>query len=235
MKIYALKCIEISNHLFNVLIKFISQDKRNKIYRFMNNNDKYRALISEILIRTIIHEELNMPNDKICIIKNEYGKPYLKSFKNFHFNISHSGDWVVCADDDKPIGIDIEKIQPIEYSDLSKRFYTEKECKFIFNSSLNEQLNNFYRIWTLKESYVKADGRGLSIPLKSFSIDINDYENIKVFTSNKLKDCYFKEFNFDSDYKMSVCSVDNIFTSEVDIISQNNLIYRFMSSVMKGE
>ncbi|MCY6355877.1 hypothetical protein [Clostridium sp. ZS2-4] len=51
----------MSKWLFNNLIYHISEERKNKIYRFVNDDDKYRGLISEILIRTIIYEELNMP------------------------------------------------------------------------------------------------------------------------------------------------------------------------------
>jgi 4'-phosphopantetheinyl transferase len=230
MKIYALKFMEMDFSLFNKLMKYINKERKAKIYRFVNDKDKYIGLISEILMRSIICDKLNICNNHIFFEKNQFGKPFLKGYDNFHFNISHSGEWIVCTVDDKDIGVDIEKIQQINYIELAQSFFAEKECKFIFEASLNDQLNFFYRIWTLKESYIKADGRGLTIPLKSFAIEIINNETIDVITTNSLSKCYFKEFDIDCLYKMSICSLNSNLANEVVIISQNELVTKFMRS-----
>lgn len=231
MKIYALKVIEIDPFIFNELVKYISKERKAKIRRFVNDKDKYSGLISEILIRNIIYDELNMNNNDIFFEKNEFGKPFLKGYDNFHFNISHSGEWIVCVVDEKNIGIDIEKIQHINYRELAQRFFTEKEYKFILEARLNDQLKNFYRIWTLKESYIKADGRGLSIPLESFTIEIINSKSIDVVTTNSLNKFYFKEFDIDCLYKMSICSLNSNLANDVVILSQNELVTKFMKIV----
>jgi 4'-phosphopantetheinyl transferase len=64
-------------------------------------------LIMEIIIKTIIIKELEIENKFIFFDKNEYGKPYLRGYSKFNFNISHSGDFVVCAIDELSVGIDI--------------------------------------------------------------------------------------------------------------------------------
>lgn len=235
MKVYALKFLEIDFPLFNKLMEYISEGKKAKISRFRNNKDKYRGLISEILIRNIICAQLNISNEEIFFVENEFGKPFLKGYDNFHFNISHSGQWIVCTVDDKDIGIDIEKIESIDYRELSENFFSEKEYKFIFESTLSDQLKNFYRIWTLKESYIKAEGKGLSIPLKSFAIEIINNETIQVVSRNSFSKYYFKEFDIDCHYKMSICSLNFSLENEVVIISQNDLITKFMRLVTKGE
>ena len=169
-------------------------------------------------------EKFNINNNYTIIEKNQYGKPYLKCYPNFNFNISHSGDFVVCAIDDKPIGIDIEKIKNIEYKEIVKSFFSVNEFNYITKEQLNIQLSKFYEIWTLKESYIKCCGKGLSIPLKSFSIDIDRYQNIKVIINNEYKEYTFKKFDIEEGYKIAVCSLNKEIPNNITIINQKSLI-----------
>lgn len=70
-------------------------------------------------------------------------------------------------------------------------------------------MSKFYQIWTLKESYIKFRGQGLSILLKSFTINIDKYENIKAIINNKITEYRFKNFDIEAEYKMIVCSLNN--------------------------
>lgn len=162
MEIYAVKIYNISEEKLKELCLLIDSEKKYKVEKFVNKKDKIRTVIGEILIRTIIVENLKISNKYIRFNKNQYGKPYLKEYTNFNFNISHSGDYVVCAIDDKPIGIDVEEVKHIDYEEIAKNFFTTNEFEYIVNRDLKFKLNRFYEIWTLKESYIKCCGKGLS-------------------------------------------------------------------------
>jgi len=95
MKIYALKIIDISKEELDKLCSFIDLEKKCKIKKFSEKKDMIRTLMGEILIRTIINRELDISNKHIKFEKNKYGKPYLKEYPKFNFNISHSGDFVI--------------------------------------------------------------------------------------------------------------------------------------------
>lgn len=121
-----------------------------------------KDLLSELLIQKAIIEKTGIEN--AAIRRNEYGKPYLQGVKDFHFNLSHSGDYVVIAVSERHVGIDIEKKVKVDYR-IAKKFFGEKEVQEILTSSEEQdRVDAFCRIWTLKESYVKAIGKGLSIP-----------------------------------------------------------------------
>ncbi len=80
-------------------------------------------MIGELLVRTLTNKKLKIGNERIVWGKNHYGKPYLNGYPNYYFNISHSGEFVVCAISNNPVGIDIEQIKQIEYEEIAKSFF----------------------------------------------------------------------------------------------------------------
>lgn len=101
----------------------------------------------------------------------EGGKPYLVSEPGIYFSISHSGDWVVCAVGDHPVGVDIEKCEPGRH-DVAARFFHKEEVRYLNSLLPSARDDAFYTLWTLKESFVKSIGRGLDLPLRSFEVDL---------------------------------------------------------------
>lgn len=102
---------------------------------------------------------------------NKYGKPFLKDSKNLDFNISHCRELAVCAIEKTEVGVDAEDIRKLRPG-VIRRAFSEKEKYILENSADSDQM--FFRIWTLKESFVKALGIGISYPLKSAEFLIND-------------------------------------------------------------
>lgn len=84
-----------------------------------------------------------MNNEEIKFIYNEYGKPFVQNFSDFHFNISHSGEWVVCATANSNVGIDIERVSDIEALKLANEFFSEEEFYDLSNMNSDEQINYF--------------------------------------------------------------------------------------------
>ncbi|MBB6697122.1 4'-phosphopantetheinyl transferase family protein [Clostridium algidicarnis] len=227
MEIYIVKVSDIGEEKLNKLCLLIDLEKKYKIKKFINKKDKIRTIIGEILIRTIIVQKLKISNKYIEFNKNQYGKPYLKDHPKFNFNISHSGEYVLCAVDNKPIGIDVEEVKHIEFEEIAKSFFTVNELDYIVNQDFNFRLNRFYEIWSLKESYIKCCGKGLSIPLKSFSIEVDQYENIKVVRNNEYKEHTFKIFDIELGYKIAVCSLNKEISNNIIRVDQNRLINKY--------
>ena len=150
------------------------------------------------------------------------GKPYIKNCDDIHFNISHSGDYAVCAISDCEVGIDIQKIEKPNLQ-VAKRFFAKNEYEYIANQPDEKSKSDaFYRIWTLKESFVKAIGVGTNLSFDSFGFDITGEKiRLKQFKSGKEdfgeNNYLFKEVSLsqthiigkreDELYKMAVCVV----------------------------
>lgn len=188
---------------FDCLSGFVSEEKKIRLIRFHRFEDAQRSLFGDILARYAICRRTGLRNGDLVFRKNDYGKPMLIQPKGIYFNISHSGIFVVCAIDDRPVGIDVEEIKTMDMQ-IAKNYFTTEEYNGITSLPKDKQTEHFYDLWTLKESFIKADGRGLNIPLDSFSISKNS-NRIILTSGEKEVNCYFKQLDIASEYKLSVC------------------------------
>lgn len=217
MEVYIFNIDKIDD-IFNYdkFYEFVNKEKKQKVMKFRRNEDKIRSLVGDTLTRIIICKHLGCKNKDIKYKYNEYGKPYIK--ENLEFNISHSGEYVVVAIDDCPVGIDIEEMKNIEFEGIAKGYYDESEYKWIINHEKEQQMRCFYELWTLKESYVKYVGKGLSIAFNSFRFKINEKKNL--FEIDKNSDgeiIHFKNYDLVDKYQLSICSVkDEVLVKNID-------------------
>lgn len=97
------------------------------------------------------------------------GKPYLKNSPGLFFNISHSGEYVICAISRAELGADIERHREVRFLQVGKRFLTEEEWK-IWEQSPDPQ-KYFFDQWVKREAFLKWKGTGLDRDLKTLPFD----------------------------------------------------------------
>jgi 4'-phosphopantetheinyl transferase len=151
------------------LLPFLSRERRDQIGRFVHEHDAHRSLVAEVLLRSLIGRHLGLANSEMDIRRTPYGKPYLQGHPEFQFNLSHSGRWVSCALHREEVGVDVQQIQPTDL-EVARRYFSSAERRAIEGQRGVAALRRFYEIWTLKESYIKARGLGLSLSLDSFDV-----------------------------------------------------------------
>ena len=101
--------------------------------------------------------------------KGEHGKPYFRIHPEIHFNISHSGNLVTCAVSDFEIGIDVQEKTRMNTDRIAKKIMSPDEySKYLADSARQDY---FYRVWSMKESYVKWTGDGITRELKCLHMD----------------------------------------------------------------
>ena len=124
--------------------------------RFRFEDDRLRCMGAGFLLLEIA----GIPDESVlCFGENE--KPFAPGFP--HFNLSHSGDWVVLALDDGEVGVDIEGLSPGNLS-VARRVLTPGELRWMEEAPLER----FHTLWTVKEAVIKATGRGLSLDMRGF-------------------------------------------------------------------
>ncbi|WP_196593312.1 4'-phosphopantetheinyl transferase family protein [Pectinatus sottacetonis] len=148
-------------------------------------------------------KEHNIKSASAKFYTNDFGKPYLKNI-NIYFNLSHSGKYVFCAISNTEIGCDIQKSNAYYNFDIIKRFFHPAEQKLILTKTGTEQKKLFFRIWALKESYVKNIGIGIAHTFKNFAVNINT-ANVTIAEKQKIHSYYFIEY-CSADYFAAVCT-----------------------------
>lgn len=136
------------------------------------------------------------------IVRDEMGKPYLKNNAIF-FNVSHSGEYLAIAVSDGPVGIDIQKGRNIREG-MYRRVVRQEEQALIGR----ERQRDFLRLWTLKESFVKAEGKGLRIPMKEYFFVKEKDRYFVNYHGQKALWTFNIEEELLKDYFISVCGLE---------------------------
>jgi 4'-phosphopantetheinyl transferase len=139
------------------------------------------------------------------IAYGENGKPYLVDFPDVHFNLSHSGERVMCVISPFEVGCDVEMIKG-DRGKLAERFFKPEESAWIKHfETLDAQSEAFYRLWTLKECYMKVTGRGLSLMPDMFALHVDENENVSLFHDGDRPEYSFREIDLHDGYRYAYC------------------------------
>ncbi len=212
----------IEDSLFAKLLDAAPPEKREKALRYMRREDRERTLIGEALVRFHLVSDYRMDSHEIRFDKNDFGKPLLRE-EGLHFNITHSGKWVACAIDYGRVGIDVEVVTDREY-DIAHRFFSPVEYDSLMRKNEDERIGFFYDLWTLKESFIKAVGKGLSISLSSFSITVGDDNRISIDQTDHPGSWRFIQYPIDPEYRLSVCAEHPDFPESLSRPSVEDLV-----------
>jgi len=148
----------------------LSPDELLRANRFIGAALRRRYVAAHAFLRRALARHAGMDPASLRFGVNEHGKPLLPDMPQLQFNLSHSGDWALCGIvEGAPIGVDVEEMRPLaEHVEIAARFFSSEERSRIARAE--DSLRTFYDVWAKKEAVVKADGRGLAMPLHSFSV-----------------------------------------------------------------
>lgn len=104
------------------------------------------------------------------IARGEQGKPYFPARPEYHFNLSHSGRFALCALDERPVGADLEVIRP-HHPKLAQRICSAQELDWLEQQS--DKTSALCQLWTRKEALVKYHGTGLTVPLREIRVPLS--------------------------------------------------------------
>lgn len=204
-------------------LELLPSQTRQNILRYKKPYDLQRSLLGEIMARKVIANQINAPIDSIEITKSEKGKPFIITRKDAHFNISHSGNWVVMVFSNHEVGVDIEKLKPVDFR-VARRFFSPMEIADLEKLKGELKRDYFFTLWTLKESYLKLLGRGLTKTLNSFTI-MKKQGRFTLFHDNENDHhVFFKQFRTDNEHIAAVCSHYNEFSEPVNVLDIEKLL-----------
>lgn len=209
-----------NGNAFREALNIISPYRRQKIAILKHEKDKNRSLGAALLLDTALKtyglEERSMEYNL-----EKQGKPVFRYYPEIHFSLSHSGNYAICSVGREEIGSDIEWVRSGKER-LAQRFFAVEELAWIQRAvSDKEREERIFRIWTMKESFLKVTGVGMSLPLKDFTIMITDDGKISLKQHVDEKIYFIKEYAMpehnieDVDYKISICSESPDFTPDL--------------------
>ncbi|WP_145408986.1 4'-phosphopantetheinyl transferase family protein [Paenibacillus xylanexedens] len=224
---------ELPEAYWSLFQSHVSEERRAQAARFVHQVDAYRSVLGEVLTRVTLSKRTGLRPEELSLTRNQYGKP---SFSLSHdadvpFNVSHSGDWIaLISGGDAALGVDIEKIDPIDMK-IAEQFFSLTESIFLAAEPAEMQLDTFYRLWTLKESYIKAVGMGLSIPLDSFSIIRRADGN---WHSPQAATSLFLSLRLDQGHMLAACSAGEDLPTQPDFITTDELYQALLELSQKS-
>ncbi len=190
--------------LFRESFRLLSETRKQKVDAFRFRKDKNLCLGAGVLLDRAL--QVYGLSERVM----EYGetgnkKPVFLNAPEIHFNISHSGEMVILVVSDAPVGCDIEQIGTADLR-ISRRFFTENEHALLAACRSDGERNDlFFRMWTIKESYMKYTGEGMRLPLSEFAIDFSG-EVPRIIRHGTLLACHVKEYDTFPGYRCAVIS-----------------------------
>jgi 4'-phosphopantetheinyl transferase len=155
--------------------KLLTDEERGKEFRFYFPDDQRRYLVTRAMVRTILSRYLPVAATDWRFSNNPYGRPEIANIARedcgLYFNISHTRGLIALAvTQHRELGVDVENVRTRDVSiEIADRFFARAEVAELAAVLPERQQDRFFEYWTFKESYIKARGMGLSIPLGQFS------------------------------------------------------------------
>lgn len=213
IQVYSLKTNADSNIWSSEeLLNILTPKRKAKALRFRHSGDQWRGIMTGMLEEFVLQQCFGIPWREQRVEEGINGKPHIEHRPELHYNLSHSGSWVVCAAGDVSVGIDVE--QADKYSErIVRRFFHECEIWDIMRQEESVRPEIFADYWTMKESFMKLSGLGFELQLKQF---ITNRETQEVHLVNPIPEalqhatviehgvCRFVQL--ETGYSLSVCT-----------------------------
>lgn len=172
----------------------MSDEERARTDRFHFEEDRLRHRVTRALLRTTLSRYAPVLPGAWCFASNAYGRPAIDPKHGeacgLSFNLSHTRGLIVLAlARSGDLGVDVENIRhraaPLEIAD---RFFSAGEVDALAMLDPAARPRRFYEYWTLKESYIKARGMGLSLPLDGFAFSFPSDDSVALTIDRALSD-----------------------------------------------
>lgn len=160
LKVYVINTRKIANKsAYSRAFSCLNSERQKKAEAIKKESTRLQSVAAGYLLYYAL-KELGIDLKDLSFIKGAKDKPYIKEHPEIFFNLSHSNDYAVLAISDKEVGIDIEKLRPVR-SPLVVKALGQEAADQLLSLPDTEQIMEFFRQWTMKESYGKYTGEGL--------------------------------------------------------------------------
>lgn len=200
MKLYIASVKDWGEEELGRALSRLPQALREKALRCRQPLGRNLSTAASLLLDHALFEDQGIRLSQVELETGPYGKPFLAGREEVQFSLSHSGCFAVCALGGSPVGVDVERVnqQKRDYMEIAARFFHEGEYEQLGSSA--DPAVDFYRLWTLKESYIKFTGEGLHRPLNSFCMELGTPSLLRGAAAP-----LFAEWDSIPGYRLSLC------------------------------
>lgn len=154
----------------------LSLQEQIRADRFYFLNHRQRYIVAHAALHWVLGGYLGIAPDQVSFTSNPYGKPFLRlnGKEDLEFNMSDSnGLALIAVTLERAIGVDIEYVRrDLASLQIAEKFFSHREVEILRNLIEDDRAEAFFNCWTRKEAYLKARGRGLSLPLDQFDVSL---------------------------------------------------------------
>ncbi|MFS0723483.1 4'-phosphopantetheinyl transferase family protein [Paenibacillus sp. 1P07SE] len=184
------------------LLARVSPERQSKASRFRFREDAVRTAAGELLLQRLV----GAGDGTLAFRYSDRGKPELIGHSGVQHNISHGGRYVICVCNDEPVGVDVEELRPVD-DGLAENCFTKVEMAYLQGAAdTADRLARFYALWTGKESYIKLTGEGLSTPLQSFAVRVEQDMAWLETEEGAMLPAALKLWKLDASHALAVCA-----------------------------
>jgi 4'-phosphopantetheinyl transferase len=162
----------------------LTAEELSKQERFHFARDRHRYLLTRTLVRSVLSRYAPVPPQAWQFANGPFGRPRIDApgaaeAHGLDFNLSHTDGLIVLAlARNIDIGVDVESLGRKAALDVADHYFSPAEAQGLSALPSALKAERFFELWTLKESYIKARGMGLQIPLDSFGFALDDHGGI---------------------------------------------------------
>jgi 4'-phosphopantetheinyl transferase len=193
---------------------FLSVQEKQQEQRFYFAKDRHRYLLTRALVRIVLSRYVPIAASDWHFEPSAYGRPMIVNdhelVRSLSFNISHTDGLIVLAiTRARLIGVDTELARREISLAVADRYFSPKEVAAVKVLPAGLQRRRLLDLWTLKESYIKARGMGLSIPLNKFSFNLDENQSSVISFDDELQDLpsgwRFYQLSPSNEYAVALC------------------------------
>jgi 4'-phosphopantetheinyl transferase len=194
----------------------LNDAEREQQSRFHFEKDRFRYLVTRALARTVLSRYAPVSPEDWIFKKNAYGRPEIANSQGndigLTFNISHTDSLILMGvTKHRALGVDVENLCRREMSaGIAERFFAPDEAAELARLPTRRRHDRFFEYWTFKESYIKARGMGLALPLSKFSFHFADDHSVNISIRPELVDeparWHFWQLRPRREYLAAICA-----------------------------
>lgn len=167
--------LEVSDPLLARLRETLADDERRRAERFHFEKDRRYFTAARGAMRILLADYVARRPQEVRFAYGNYGKPRLADEADLRFNLTHShGLALLAVTRGRDLGVDVEHLRDVagDGGPLAERFFSPREAAVLRSLPPEQRREAFFHCWTRKEAYIKANGKGLSLPLDQFDVSL---------------------------------------------------------------